>query len=272
MFAAYIISPTLHAIWNAIAFDYWTRFLAGFTVYWSVTGTYATFRFLLKRYRRRRFKRVFGSAAQAYDLVFAALEVHPAVVNALQPNNPQLARFPLAKPGRPQMAFSAQKVVSSCEIRAVTYLESSLASNAGITARTVADDSVVQRLDFDFISLGATSNLKTNDIFGNAANNLADYDPSLGFFVLKTSNQPVCAIRAGYDYGIILKIHPTQFPRRTWIACAGLGEWGTSGSAWFLANKWHEIEKKVHDEQPFLCVIEVRVNQDESATLISTQS
>ncbi|MBZ5699740.1 MAG: hypothetical protein LAN18_14470 [Acidobacteriia bacterium] len=202
-------------------------------------------------------------------MIYAALEVHPSVVSAIHTISPQLARFPLAKPGQPTMAFSAQKVVSTCEIRAVSYLESTLSKNAGITAHTIADDSIVQKLDLDFVSLGATSNLKTADIFGNAANKLVDYDPQKGFFVLKTNSKPICTPRPGYDYGILLKINPTQFPRRTWIASAGWGEWGTSGAAWYLANKWKEIAEKVQKDQSFVCVIEVRSGQDESASLIS---
>jgi len=28
-----------------------------------------------------------------------------------------------------------------------------------------------------------------------------------------------------------------------WIAVAGLGEWGTSGAAWFLSKNWKKIKK-----------------------------
>jgi hypothetical protein len=69
---------------------------------------------------------------------------------------------------------------------------------------------------------------------------------SLNGFSLPTGvNLPfTCSNEA--DHGFILRITPPEFPTRSWIVCAGLGEWGTSGSSWFLANKWQElVEKKV---------------------------
>jgi hypothetical protein len=69
-----------------------------------------------------------------------------------------------------------------------------------------------------------------------------------------------------------LKIHPKQFPGRVWIACAGKGEWGTSGSAWFLANRWKEIVKQLSNTDRFVCVIEVERLKDQSATLVKTIS
>ena len=61
---------------------------------------------------------------------------------------------------------------------------------------------------------------------------------------------------------MILKIHPTQFSNRTWILCAGIGEWGTSGAAWYLAYKWKEIYRYAKSS-PFALVIKVKRNQDE---------
>ncbi len=165
------------------------------------------------------------------------------------------------------MIFKAQKVVSGSELRALSYIGSSLFINGGIAGKVVADEAISDRLDLDFISFGAMSNLKTLDVFANTANRLAEYGGSLGFFVSKTDGKSLCGVQAGFDYGIILKIHPHQFPRRTWIACAGVGEWGTSGSTWFLSNKWSEIAERVGENEQFVCVIEVKPGQDESARL-----
>jgi hypothetical protein len=42
----------------------------------------------------------------------------------------------------------------------------------------------------------------------------------------------------GLENASCLKIIPKSFPNRVWIAVAGLGEWGTSGAAWFLSKNW----------------------------------
>jgi hypothetical protein len=52
-----------------------------------------------------------------------------------------------------------------------------------------------------------------------------------------------------------------------WLACAGLDEWGTSGAAWFLANKWANLNQRA-GSRPFAAVVRVRPGQDQSAELV----
>ena len=67
-----------------------------------------------------------------------------------------------------------------------------------------------------------------------------------------------------FDYGLILKIKPKQFPDRTWFTCAGLGEWGTSGAAWYLAKKWKDIHNFA-ENSAFAIIVRVKKDQDEFA-------
>jgi len=222
------------------------------------------------KYVRRQFKRVFGPTAKEFHLAFGSMVVRPDLVNLAASSAPPLARFPFAKPGQVDMAFSAQEVASGCEIRAVSYLVSALKRDGGVSPTVVTDNSIADKLDLNFISFGAMSNLKTIQVFADAANRLAEYDAAgPGYFVSKVDRKPLYVIRKGYDYGVILRIHPKQFPDRSWICCAGWGEWGTSGSAWFLANKWKEIAPKVKPNDQFLGVFEVEIGKDESAKLLS---
>lgn len=233
----------------------------------AVTGLLALVKWVWDISHRRKFRRVFGKTKEYY-LAFGSMEVHPQLLSLARTYGHQsFAAFPLAKSGHPNMAFNAQKVASGCEIRAVAYMDSSLSKEGGVALNVVTDDSIADRLDVDFIAFGALSNLKTLDIFKNPANRMAEYDPGTEFFVSREDRKPLYQRRDGYDYGIILKIHPSQFPARAWICCAGCGEWGTSGTAWFLANRWKVIAKKVKSADQFLCVIEVSPGQDESATL-----
>ena len=165
------------------------------------------------------------------------------------------------------MSFSAQRVASACELRAVTYVSSALSVEGGRASRVIGDDSIATKLDIDFISFGVMNNLLTRNALANSANRFVDYDLKSGFFVSKKDGQPLCEVRAGHDYGVILKLHPDQFPKRTWIVCGGVGEWGTSGSAWFLANRWKSLAEKLKDDDQFVCIIELQPGQDESAVL-----
>ena len=83
-------------------------------------------------------------------------------------------------------------------------------------------------------------------------------------FITYRTNRPVIRPQQGFDFGLILKINPIQFPEKTWIICAGIAEWGTSGAAWYLANKWRELYRFAKGEA-FAIIVKVRNLQDESS-------
>jgi hypothetical protein len=86
-------------------------------------------------------------------------------------------------------------------------------------------------------------------------------------FISLRDRMPVVTLEPGFEYGMILKVRPARFPRRVWLACAGIGEWGTSGAAWFLANKWNEIRSRV-GAYPFIAIVRILHGQDESAEVV----
>ncbi len=71
-----------------------------------------------------------------------------------------------------------------------------------------------------------------------------------------------------YDYGLLLRIHPSQHEKRVWVVCDGFGEWGTSGVAWFLAHRWRQIFWKTFRKRDFALIIRTRRGQDESAEIV----
>ena len=89
-----------------------------------------------------------------------------------------------------------------------------------------------------------------------------------------------CSKEHGYDYGVILRIHPQQFKKKSWICCAGNGAWGTSGAAYFLSHQYHKIKRSIplflRPFLPLICrwdmisIIRVKVHFDESAELVGT--
>jgi len=204
-----------------------------------------------------RFKQVFGRGVDkpGFALVYGEL--------ALTSQSP----MPYTKPGgNPHARFSISRPVSQCELRAASYLASSIGNGTGCTPALRSDNDVRPILDLDFISFGGPlSNFKTEDCQVNDNNLLAIFDqPNTRFLDRKTGNVLAAYADPTFDYGLILKLHPKQFPGRVWLACAGFGEWGTSGAAWYLANRWMEIRERAKD-RPFAAVIRVRVQQDESA-------
>jgi len=244
-------------------------------IYYNIVGGLLTVPFavlfgkLWRRWSNRKFKRIFGPGNKSFTLCYGSLIIHPEITSTLVPQNQRdkYALHPFAKPSFPNQAYSASHVGSGCELRGSAYLAAALGVN-GAEAKVAADESVKERLDLDFISFGYANNLKTVDLASNESNRFAEFDYKQDGFVTKVSRRRLFQPLSGSDYGIILRVHPHQFPHRTWICCAGYGEWGTSGTAWFLGYKWRKVASRLKADEAFLAVIKVAQGQDESAELV----
>ncbi|MDR3719549.1 MAG: hypothetical protein P4K98_12160 [Bryobacteraceae bacterium] len=216
-----------------------------------------------RAWSRRRFRHIFGdvNSNDCCTLAYGALELAD-----------KATRLPYTKPhGNPSARFSITLPVSISEVRACNYLSAEIGRITGCTPAIRSDLEIHGKLDLDFIALGGPlSNLKTEDCQTNSANRLMVLDQANGStFVNKSGKGENLVLEPGFDYGMILKVCPHQFPDRMWMACAGRAEWGTSGAAWFLANKWRKIEAEVGDK-PFAVVVRVSPGKDESAEVIQT--
>ncbi len=219
------------------------------------------FEIISRKSKQRKFKSIFGedSLSQgAIHLVYAQLALRRDLI-------PSAERYTYVKPGEEASGnfFSIDRPVSSCELRAAKYLAETFGKEVNRSPILSSDLEINGRLNLSFIAFGGRgSNHKSRDALNNDSNIFLDFDyPS---FVTRQGRRPVFELQEGFDYGLILKIPPSQFPERTWIVCAGLGEWGTSGAAWYLAYKWQEIYKYVKSGH-FAIVVRARFNQDESA-------
>ena len=173
-------------------------------------------------------------------------------------------------------SYSIEHPVSECEVRASTYIAMLLGLPRNLRPLLFSDTEASSVLDSNFISFGGPgSNYKTADVLASEANifirmtHTGFSQPSGETFSFSCSRE--------VDHGFILRIKPLEFPARSWIVCAGLGEWGTSGTAWFLAHKWQELIKSIHpvacrscimDIPDFLAIIRVVSGQDQSARMV----
>jgi hypothetical protein len=207
-----------------------------------------------------RFKQIFGSgvASSRLVLVYAELEL----TGARSP-------YPYRKPGgRPNVCLSITRPVSICEVRAANYLAGAIGGATSSTPSVRSDFEVRAELDLDFVSFGSPfSNFKSDDCQSNVGNKLARIDEGGSITRVEDDRPLVDEYELGFDYGLILKVRPIQFPNRVWLMCAGRGEWGNLGAAWFLSNKWGEI-RKLARSKPFAIVVRVRPGQDQSAEVV----
>jgi len=176
----------------------------------------------------------------------------------------------------PTGMFSLSHPVSECEVRGSSYLSSLLSSSSGRLPILLSDTDASALVDSNFLCLGwVGSNYKTADIVSSPRNIFLK--KVIDKFVWISGGELPYKCSNEADYGIILRIASPEFPDKAWIVCAGLGEWGTSGAAWFLSNKWQDILKRKETVfyrinpfrfPDFLAIIRVVPEQDESSSLV----
>ncbi len=226
-----------------LAFSFWAQFRMAFASW--------------------RFKRVYGRRATQGGITLVYEEL--ALLKGIE-------KFSYEKPGNESLGrFSISRPIPIASVRAVSYLASSIGKFTGKTPSVRSDLETRNFMDLNFICFGGPgSNVMTASCQDNTGNRLARFDQHVNQFLRASDGSPLAQLDPGYDHGLILKVHPTQFPRQTWIACAGLGERGTSGAAWFIANKWEEIRRH-SGSRPFAALVrvepDVHTGRDQSALL-----
>jgi hypothetical protein len=211
-----------------------------------------------------RYRRVFGKDAFQGNthLAYGLLEP-PPVIGAHGNKVPHI----FTKPSKAHLRFSISKVASICEVRGLTYLAESIASNTRTWVKLTSDEDIGAKCDLSYISLGIMNNDKTTDLLRNDGNLFVNFP--VDWFITKLSGRTIVtpSTDAKIDYGMIIKIHPTSAPERIWMCCGGYGEWGTSAAAWYLARRWRDIHKRFGNK-PFVIFVQVEPGRDESATEI----
>jgi len=163
-------------------------------------------------------------------------------------------------------------ITPCADTRAMGYLIYSFGENVKLPPTMKSDVDTDIDMNISFISIGGTGNLKTCDLLEDESH-FHEFEFK-GESILWRGAKLVNA-HDDVDYRLIIKIHPQSNPERTWICCAGVGEWGTSGAAWFLARRWKDIckWKDIHkwvNNKPFAVITKTKVGRDESTIPIHT--
>lgn len=159
-------------------------------------------------------------------------------------------------------------IASECEVRATSYFASQLAGLLRDPVPVEGDSVALHNLSRTVFSLGSgASNEISARILSQPENTFADFRSLPGAFCLYV--KPAHIAYVGFqtappkDYGLILKLPNRLSPDTYLCLCAGLGEWGTSGAAWYLSQKWWQLHQELGNT--YGLVVEVTVGQDESA-------
>lgn len=155
-----------------------------------------------------------------------------------------------------------EELVPYCSARAAAYLLESFRRIRGVEVQVVSDLSVAAEWNGTFITIGSSySNSKTDDIKLHPDNPWLLDDK--GSFTFKDGRQPITPA-ARSDKGMIMRLRNPFFEGYSVIVCAGLGEWGTSGAAWFLATRWRRLSRRF-SKHPFLLIVNIVPGTDQSA-------
>lgn len=167
--------------------------------------------------------------------------------------------------------------VSKCEVRGATYLTNMLSKVRGLTPVLASDDDMESIKDISVVSLGGLPNLRTTEIY----NQLDSGRQSLMNDFLNRHLIPGHHLMPGYDHGVILRFTSPDATNKSTLICAGLGEWGTSGSAWYLATHYAEITRSLRGRfcefipmsiPDYIAFIRVRPEDDSSSSMLTLYS
>ncbi len=247
------------------------------------------------------FCRVFGADPMIY-LIYSELTLHrdvPTIIAAYErllrksssrsdvvgshrlrsmlKSRPLVTYDPNGDHGKDGHHFRATTSACVCEVRAAAYLAAvfSRFSSLEWVVGGSAHREVYGIADLSFVSFGTLINSKSQELF-------KDPQTLVGFqngrFISRRREilnvqprnrprflHPPVDDSSEYDYGVVVKIHPSQCTvddERVWIACAGVQQKGTSAAAWVLAH-WKNIVRQLqHNTGRFVGL--VRVPKDES--------
>jgi len=167
----------------------------------------------------------------------------------------------------------SENVMGDSEMRSASHLVQALSPyrKDGGSMTVEADNHALSQLDRTLIALGSGStNEVTRLILAEPNNDFLEFvqENSSVFIRDKSTGKRFIAFQGPVrkDYGIILRLVNSRFPKTFLFVCAGLGDWGTSGASWFLAAKWNELHSKFKGN--FGVVVEVDPGSDQSARLV----
>lgn len=160
-------------------------------------------------------------------------------------------------------------IVSAGEIRSASYIINLISAYRKGNIVVMDDATLFPSLNRTFVAFGSPSSNEISRLILNEPNNIFlefKQEEDNYFIHNKQTKKEFIGFKENIkkDYGIILKIPNSRFPGHFFFVCAGLGEWGTSGSSWYLANHWKDLRSEFGGDA-FGIVVEVDIGCDESA-------
>jgi hypothetical protein len=213
--------------------------------------------------KRRKFAAFFGPSAISGNNISAVVDpyTHPLP----RVGNRYVKHFLGRK--QDQALIGEDQVLGVNVVRVIAYV-SALFSQYRAGGRSIqfqTDEAVASRWDGTFLCFGSSdSNIKTFDIELLRQQTFYNFEFGPGGYRQIRAGNRVFTIQTKKDYGVLLRLRNPHHSEHWLFVCAGLGEWGTSGSTYYLTDKWSQLYKQ-HRTSSFVKIIEVDIGSDESA-------
>jgi hypothetical protein len=217
-------------------------------------GIIETYRYFKIKIQHRKFNKIFGYyKTEKLYLVLPSLQIRSEIQTQYG--------YPLMKYGGAYIRSS--KLLAYADAVSLKYLIDLVSKIVGSKSIISTDEDLKNELDLSFISFGG-SNFYCTYILSQSDNKFYSFD---GNKIINNQTSKEFEDDGVNDYGFVIKYKHINFPKKTWIIIAGLGETGTRGAAWFLATNWKKLAEKYSDNS-FGFVVKVTPGIDGTAILV----
>jgi pantothenate kinase len=209
-------------------------------------------------------------------LVYPDFALSPEVTALIRDVNPQLVYQKAGSAFDQTHLVDVPRIVADNDLRALAYVAALLGSVCGVSPPIRNDGEAVKHPLDSFVSFGLSSNDCTHMYLQRSDDPCFRILPDeMGSEFLEVRDKeghwkPARSAERGYYYGLIVKFRPDpeEAPEQCCFLCAGLGPNGTSGAAWFLANRWRRLHKQV-GKNAFTALVRVPHYSDSDTVLES---
>lgn len=250
--------------------------LASVAASFMFTFVFYFFSAFLQLLDRRHFRRFFGKDAiknQLY-IVYPAFMLSDEARITLKDHNQQLIYQKFNPKFSRTYRIDVPHVVADNDLCALAYLVGLFGDTCKNAPPIRVDSDAVVHSNDSFISLGLSSSECTHMYLQHCSEPMFaivpdDKGSEYLTYADVTNKQKELKSTSSIFYGVILKYHPDpeEESDRVWFLCAGLGPNGTSGAAWYLANKWRQLYRKVGTSD-FVAFVRVQHYSDSDTIVV----
>lgn len=204
-----------------------------------------------------KFKKLFGDKIDNYSVIYGELVLEDEITS--------IYPFPFKK-DKNNIKIKSTKLIAFADARAANYILTEFNNRLTIKANLKTDIQFSHTPNISCCSIGGYSNDISSVILNSESNKYLElkFEISRSWIKNKSEVGKTHLFNSKHDLCAIIKIIDNNNVK---ICIAGLGEWGTSGGAWYLANKWKELLKIVKENE-FGAIVKVEHFRDDSAELL----